>query len=111
MLNAGLELAECYFCTNDIIAYGFIKALKEKGIRIPEDVSVIGFDNLPQSATMEPGLTTVEVSKRKIGNLAVTILDDLINTTDTQPPVKILVGANLVMRSSVADLATKSLTD
>lgn len=106
MLNAGLDLAECYFCTNDIIAYGFIKALKEKGIRIPKDVSVIGFDNLPQSATMEPGLTTVEVSKRKIGNLAVTILDDLINTSDPQPPVKILVGASLVVRSSVAELAT-----
>ncbi|WP_273726802.1 LacI family DNA-binding transcriptional regulator [Brucella gallinifaecis] len=100
MLHSGLDLAEGYFCTNDIIAYGFIRALKAKGIRIPDDVSVIGFDNLPQSATMEPGLTTIEVSKRKIGNLAVTILDDLINTAETQPPVKILVGADLVLRGS-----------
>lgn len=103
LLQSGIDLAECYFCTNDIIAYGFIRALKEFGVRIPEDVSVIGFDNLPQSATMEPALTTIEVSKRKIGYLAVTVLDDLINASETQPAVKILVGADLVIRAS--DLA------
>ncbi|MDR6432426.1 LacI family DNA-binding transcriptional regulator [Brucella pseudogrignonensis] len=107
MLHSGLDLAEAYFCTNDIIAYGFIRALKAKGIRIPDDVSVIGFDNLPQSATMEPGLTTVEVSKRKIGNLAVTVLDDLISTSDSQPPVKILVGADIVSRASDSELSSR----
>ncbi len=100
LLQSGLDLAQCYFCTNDIIAYGFIRALKENGILIPDDVSVIGFDNLPQSAAMEPALTTVDVSKRKIGNLAVTVLDDLINAAEAQPPVKILVGASLVPRAS-----------
>lgn len=100
LLEAGLELAECYFCTNDIIAYGFIRALREHGIRIPDDVSIIGFDNLPQSANMDPGLTTIEVSKRKIGYLAVTVLDDLIRANEPQPPVKILVGADLVLRAS-----------
>lgn len=99
-LSEGLELADAYFCTNDVIAYGFIKALREFGIRIPEDVGVIGFDNLPLSATMEPALTTIDVSKRKIGNLAVTILDDLINAAEPQRPVKILVGASLVTRAS-----------
>ena len=103
LLQSGIDLAECYFCTNDIIAYGFIRALKEFGVRIPEDVSVIGFDNLPQSATMEPALTTIEVSKRKIGYLAVTVLDDLITASEAQPAVKILVGADLVIRAS--DLA------
>ncbi|MBD9455357.1 LacI family DNA-binding transcriptional regulator [Rhizobium sp. RHZ02] len=100
LLSTGLELAECYFCTNDIIAYGFIRALREYGVSIPQDVSIIGFDNLPQSATMEPGLTTIDVSKRKIGNLAVTVLDDLIVAAEPQPPVKILVGAELVLRAS-----------
>jgi LacI family transcriptional regulator len=100
LLEAGLELAECYFCTNDIIAYGFIRALREHGVRIPDDVSIIGFDNLPQSANMDPGLTTIEVSKRKIGYLAVTVLDDLIRANEPQPPVKVLVGADLVLRAS-----------
>lgn len=100
LMEGGHDLADCYFCTNDIIAYGFMKALKEFGIRIPDDVSIIGFDNLPQSATTEPSLTTIEVSKRKIGYLAVTILDDLINAAENQPSVKMLVGADLVLRAS-----------
>jgi LacI family transcriptional regulator len=100
LMEGGLELADCYFCTNDIIAYGFMKALKEFGVRIPTDVSIIGFDNLPQSATTEPPLTTIEVSKRKIGYLAVTILDDLIHASESQPSVKMLVGADLVLRAS-----------
>ncbi|WP_306890831.1 LacI family DNA-binding transcriptional regulator [Ancylobacter amanitiformis] len=99
-LADGIDLADCYFCTNDVIAYGFIKALREFNIAIPEDVGVVGFDNLPLSSTMEPALTTIDVSKRKIGNLAVTVLDDLINAAEPPPPVKILVGARLVTRMS-----------
>ena len=111
LLSTGLELAECYFCTNDIIAYGFIRALREHGVSIPQDVSIIGFDNLPQSATMEPGLTTIDVSKRKIGYLAVTVLDDLIAAAEPQPPVKILVGAELVLRASHEHGVSKTTQD
>jgi len=111
LLANGLDLAECYFCTNDIIAYGFIRALREHGVAIPDDVSIIGFDNLPQSATMEPGLTTIDVSKRKIGYLAVTILNDLIGAAESQPPVKILVGADLVLRASHERGAAKTTRD
>lgn len=100
LLRSGINLAPCYFCTNDVIAYGVIRALKEFDIRIPQDVSVIGFDNLPQSATMEPSLTTIEVSKRKIGNLAVAVLDDVVKSSERQPPVKVLVGAELIVRAS-----------
>ncbi|WGD30104.1 LacI family DNA-binding transcriptional regulator [Ancylobacter sp. WKF20] len=99
-LTRGIALADAYFCTNDVIAYGFIKALREFGVRIPEDVGVVGFDNLPVGATMDPALTTIDVSKRKIGNLAVTVLDDLIHAAEPPPPVKIMVGARLVARLS-----------
>ena len=105
--SSGLDLAECYFCTNDIIAYGFIRALHEHGIAIPDDVSIIGFDNLPQSATLKPGLTTIEVSKRKIGYLAISVLADLIAAAEPQPPVKILVGADLVLRASHEKVISK----
>lgn len=100
-LKNGLVVPECYFCTNDIITYGCIKALREFNVRIPQDISVIGFDNLPMSATMEPPLTTIDVSKTKIGYLAIRLLDELIHAEDKQPAVKILVGANLVVRDSV----------
>lgn len=100
-LKGGIALHDCYFCTNDIISYGCIKAFREYGIRIPEDVSIIGFDNLPMSSTMDPALTTIEVSKKKIGYLAVRLLDDLIRTPGTQVTVKTLVGTNLIVRNSV----------
>lgn len=100
-LRNGLAVSECYFCINDIITYGCIKALREAKVRIPDEVSVIGFDNLPMSAAMDPPLTTIDVSKRKIGNLAITLLDDLIRSPDGQPAVKMLVGAELIVRGSV----------
>lgn len=96
----GEEVAQAYFCANDIMAYGFTKALKEKGYQIPEDVSVVGFDNLPMSLTFDPPLTTVEVSKRKIGSMAITVLDELIAADGKLPSTKVQVGAELVFRES-----------
>ena len=108
MLRGGRAIPECYFCTNDIITYGCIKAFREFNIRIPEDLSIIGFDNLPMSATMDPPLTTIDVSKRKIGQLAISVLDEQIRSTEPQPAVKILVGASLVVRSSVCGVGRAS---
>lgn len=100
-LQDGLTVPECYFCTNDIIAYGCIKALREFDIRIPQDLSLIGFDNLPMSATMDPPLTTIDVSKQKIGYLAITLLAEQTRSQMSNPAVKILVGADLIVRGSV----------
>jgi LacI family transcriptional regulator len=108
-LRSGLVVPECYVCTNDIIAYGCIKALREFDIRIPQTLSLIGFDNLPMSANMDPPLTTVDVSKRKIGNLAITLLAEQIRSQGSEPAVKILVGADLVVRNSVALRAAKPM--
>lgn len=104
-LQAGLVVPDCYVCTNDIITYGCIKALREFNIQIPRDLSIIGFDNLPMSATMDPPLTTIDVSKRKIGNLAIMILAEQIRSQVSEPAVKILVGAELVVRHSVVTKA------
>lgn len=101
-LRAGLVVPDGYICTNDVITYGCIKALREFEVRIPQDLSIVGFDNLPMSATMDPPLTTIDVSKQKIGNLAITVLDQLIRSQANEPAVKILVGAELVVRDSVA---------
>ncbi len=106
-LRAGLTVPECYVCTNDIIAYGCIKALREFDIRIPQNLSLVGFDNLPMSATMDPPLTTIDVSKRKIGNLAITLLAEQIRSQVSEPAVKVLVGADLIVRSSVAKKSAK----
>jgi LacI family transcriptional regulator len=104
-LRAGLVVPHGYVCTNDVITYGCIKALREFEVRIPQDLSIIGFDNLPMSATMDPPLTTIDVSKRKIGSLAITLLAENIRSKVREPAVKILVGAELVVRNSVAKKA------
>jgi LacI family transcriptional regulator len=101
LLHKGMKLPECFVCVNDIVAYGCIKAFREFNIKLPDDLSIVGFDNLPMSSTMEPSLTTIDVSKRQIGYLAIGAIDDLIRATGPQPVVKILVGANLVIRESV----------
>lgn len=65
------ELPTAFFADNDLIALGAMKALAQKGIRVPEDVSVVGFDNLPYSAISAPALTTIQVHKRSMGQMAV----------------------------------------
>ena len=80
----------------------YIKALREFNFEIPRDVSIVGFDNLPMSSAMAPPLTTIDVSKKQIGYLAISVLDDLVRSSEPWPPVKILVGAQLIVRESVA---------
>ena len=95
------KVADAYLCANDIIAFGFIRALREHGIRVPEDVSVIGIDNLPMAAMFDPPLTSLNVPKQKIGAMAIRTLDDLIIADTAQPPIKVLVAGDLVLRDSV----------
>lgn len=101
LLKGRRPIAEAYMCTNDIMAFGFIRALRELGHRIPEDVSVVGFDNLPMAEVFDPPLTSVNVPKQRIGAFAIRLLDDLIVARDPSPPVKILVDGELVLRQTV----------
>ena len=66
------------FATNDMLALGAMKALLEKGLRIPEDVAISGFDNIDYSNMFYPPLTTVQVDKNRMGEDAVLLLDHLI---------------------------------
>lgn len=97
------QLAEAYLCANDIIAFGFIRAMREMGHRIPDDISVMGFDNLPMAEVFDPPLSSVNVPKQRIGAFAIRLLDDLIVARDTPPPVKILIDGELILRQSIRD--------
>jgi LacI family transcriptional regulator len=89
---------------NDILAYGCIKALREHNYRIPEDISIIGFDDLPSSSITDPPLTTVKVSTHQIGERALERLSDKINGLAHRQPEKIMVSGNLLVRNSVRNL-------
>ncbi len=100
-LPSSESLPTALFCVNDIIAFGTMKALREKGLRVPEDVSIVGFDNLTSSALSDPPLTSVDVSKVQIGRTAVKTLYELMSSKSPLPSIKILVSGELVERSSV----------
>jgi LacI family transcriptional regulator len=98
------SLPTAFFCMNDILAYGCIKALREHNYRIPEDISSIGFDDLPSSSITDPPLTTVKVSTHQIGERALERLSDKINGLAHGQPEKIMVSGNLLIRNSVRNL-------
>lgn len=100
ILESGEELASCYFADNDLIAVGAVKALQKAGYRIPEDIAVIGFDNVPMCAYVEPGLTTINVPKYYMGEMAARRLFEILHA-ERFVPVKLEVHTNLVKRRSV----------
>jgi LacI family transcriptional regulator len=93
-----------FFCMNDSIAYGCMKALREDGLAVPADVSVIGFDDLPSSAVTDPPLTSIRVSTRQIGARALDRLSERIEGTAAGEPEKILVSGKLMIRGSVKQI-------
>ena len=86
---------------NDIIAIGAMEAIKQRGLSVPEDISVIGFDDIRLASEVRPPLTTLHVPKRTLGTLAVRKLFDLIKSKDN-PVTKVLLPARLVIRKSTA---------
>jgi len=99
LLQNNTTFPSALVATNDSIALGAIKAFKEYGLRIPEDISVVGFDDIPYSAINDPPLTTMNVSCQDIGSWAMRLLCDRIQNTNA-PFTKIQVGTTLITRSS-----------
>lgn len=93
------QLASCYFADNDLIATGVIRALTEAGYRIPEDVAIVGFDNMPLCTYITPPLTTVHVPKQYMGEIAVKQLVEIMNNPRITP-VKVEVATTLKVRKS-----------
>jgi len=100
IIKRGDRLASCYFADNDWIAIGAIKALRMSGLRIPEDIAIIGFDNVPMTSYIDPPLTTVHVPKKYMGEMAIKRLIDVINS-DNHYPIKLEVSTTLKKRRSI----------
>lgn len=96
----GLPRVTAFFAGNDIMAVGAARALKEAGIRLPEDISLVGMDDMPVCRAVEPPLTTLRVDKNALGALAV---ERLIDMTEhgLGAPRKTLLGVTLIRRESV----------
>jgi LacI family transcriptional regulator len=87
------------FAANDASAIATIEVATELGLRVPADLSVVGFGNIPESALCAPPLTTVEQPIRKMGERSIELLLSLIRG-DKAEPTHITLAANLVIRQS-----------
>jgi LacI family transcriptional regulator len=91
------------FARNDNTALGALQALKEAGLRVPEDVSLAGFDNIPLAPVMTPALTTVSQPTDEEGRLAAEFLLGRIEQSEVETPRRELVlECNLIVRASTA---------
>lgn len=97
------QLPTAIFAANDEMAMGAIKAIKSKGLNVPEDVSVIGFDDLKFSSIFEPSLTTVAQPAFQIGETAMELLMKLINEEEVLQE-QIILEDTLIERESSARL-------
>lgn len=96
------------FAFNDISAIGAIRALREAGRRVPEDVSVVGFDDIQSAAFQNPALTTVRQPLRQMGIIAAETLLRRINAPSKAPyPKSIHVEPELIVRETTARLRNK----
>ncbi len=84
---------------NDESAIGAVKAIKEKKLKVPEDISVIGFDDIDLSSHTSPPLTTMKVYKEEIGRISIQKVVQLIESSNLLP-IKSLMPASLVVRGS-----------
>jgi DNA-binding LacI/PurR family transcriptional regulator len=87
------------FVASDVVAHGAISALQERGLRIPGDVAIVGFDDVPFARFMNPPLTTIHVPAQQMAELACEILISRITSGDLSPR-QIILPTELVVRAS-----------
>lgn len=99
MQNLLLHRPEAVFAASDTMALSAMQAIQEAGLRVPQDIAVVGYDDLPAGQTAVPPLTTIRQPIRRIGTLAVATLVDIINQPQ-EPTRRIILPSELVIRQS-----------
>jgi LacI family transcriptional regulator len=96
------SLPTAVFVSSDTMAVGLMEKFKQSGVRIPDDVAVVGYDNLKISAYVKPKLTTIAKPSHRMGLMAARILFDFINgeAQDAVMPKRILIRSRLKVRKS-----------
>jgi LacI family purine nucleotide synthesis repressor len=98
LMNRG-PLPRAIFVLNDLMAIGAILTFQEAGYRVPEDVAVVGFDNIPEAKIVRPALTTIAQDPRDLGEKLAELLFTRLENPDI--PRRVLVGSyELIVRDS-----------
>ena len=108
LLGAGKRFT-ALFAFNDIAAIGAIRAIHEHGLRVPQDVSVVGFDDIDSAAYQHPGLTTIRQPLRQMGKMAAqTVLKGIVGK-DRHGVREVVFEPELIVRGTTATLTTKQV--
>lgn len=98
LLDAGVEV-DAAFCFNDSLALGFMKALTDRGVHVPDDISVLGWDDIDEASYSTPTLTTITPNKAAIATTAVDLLIDALDGEETAT-TEVLLDYHLTVRAS-----------
>jgi len=88
------------FATNDLMALGVVRRLEESGLRVPEDISVVGFDDIAAASISNPRLTTIRQNPAELGRLAAAALIDSLESREPLSPGQQLLDVSLIERDS-----------
>jgi len=97
---------DAIFVASDMMAFGAVRAIKDSGLIVPDDIAVVGFDDLPPSRRSNPMLTTVRQPILRFGARAVDVLIEII-TNGNQPPHQTLFDTELIIRDSCGEKLRK----
>ncbi len=100
------DVPTAFFCGSDSLAVGAYKAVYEKGLKIPKDISIIGFNDLPGSKYMVPSLTSIRIYTEYLGEASVELLKDSMKKNRPYTK-KVLIPVKLKIRESVQNLNEK----
>ena len=87
------------FCYNDLTAIGALRVLKQRGVCVPNDISLVGFDDIPFASYVDPPLTTIQQPMFEMGQRAMEIALKLMNDPDAKVP-NVIIQSTLVVRES-----------
>ncbi len=99
---------DAVFAFSDLQALGALRLLAERGLRVPHDVALVGFDDVEDGRFSVPTLTTIRPDKERIATVAVDLLAGRIDGTDRREPQEVLAGHELVVRESTAAVGPRS---
>jgi len=98
MLEKDLDFT-AIFAYNDMMAFGAMQAIREKGLKIPEDIGLVGYDDIPFCSLMDPALTTIRLKKQELGIESVKLLLSHING-NREKPKKIRLDVDIIARKT-----------
>jgi DNA-binding LacI/PurR family transcriptional regulator len=99
---------DAIFAASDLMAIGALRAVREAGLCVPEDVAFVGFDDLPLATMADPQLTTIRQPVYQFGYKAVEMLIDLIEN-GLKPPRQVIMHTELVLRDSCGAKLKKAI--